>query len=128
MAGDENPHLLGRNPKSQVIQRFQATTSTLALSGLDILTPHGWAFAGEYGEQTRWCRPGKDGGVSATTNHQGSDLLHVFSSNADPFEAEGSYSKFAAYALIHHAGDFKEAARDLREQGYGKKMLKAGKR
>jgi hypothetical protein len=94
----------------------------------DVLTDHGWAFAGEYTEETRWCRPGKDGGVSATTNHHGSDLLHVFSSNAAPFEADGWYTKFAAYALLNHGGNFQEAARDLREQGYGRKTLKTGKR
>jgi Bifunctional DNA primase/polymerase, N-terminal len=94
----------------------------------DILIPQGWAYAGEYGEETRWCRPGKDAGVSATTNHDGSDLLHVFSSSAPPFEADRWYSKFSAYAFLNHGGDFQEAARDLREQGYGKKMMKAGKR
>jgi hypothetical protein len=94
----------------------------------DVLTPHGWVIAGEYGEETRWRRPGKDGGVSATTNHNGSDLLHVFSSNADPFEQDESYCKFAAYTLLNHGGDFGEAARDLRGQGYGRKTLSAGKR
>src|SRR5262249_42960063 len=86
----------------------------------DILTPHGWSFAGTFGDETRWCRPGKSGGVSATTNHQGSNLLHVFSSNAEPFEADRSYTRFAAYALLNHGGDFTQAARDLRRQGYGK--------
>jgi hypothetical protein len=94
----------------------------------DILTPHGWTLASTYGEETRWCRPGKDGGLSATTNHLGCDLLHVFSSNAFPFEAERSYSKFSAFALLNHDGNFEAAARDLRAQGYGKKRLKTGKR
>jgi hypothetical protein len=94
----------------------------------DVLEPHGWTIAGDYGDETRWCRPGKEGGVSATTNYQGRDLLHVFSSNAPPFEAEKSYSKFAAYACLEHDGDFQEAARDLGEQGYGSGKLKAGKR
>src|SRR5262249_51329790 len=43
----------------------------------------------------------------------------VFSTNAEPFEAERSYSKFEAYALLRHGGDFKGAARELRRQGYG---------
>jgi hypothetical protein len=94
----------------------------------DVLTPHGWTFVCDYGEETRWCRPGKGGGVSATTNHHGSDLLHVFSSSTDHFEADRSYTKFAAYALLNHGGNFQEAARDLREQGYGRKTLKTGKR
>ncbi|MBM4072794.1 MAG: hypothetical protein FJ271_28285 [Planctomycetes bacterium] len=92
----------------------------------DILPKHGWICVGTYGDETRWCRPGKDGGVSATSNHGGSGLLHVFSSNAEPFEAERSYSKFSAYALLEHGGDFVAAARDLRKQGYGARSLKAG--
>jgi putative DNA primase/helicase len=94
----------------------------------DILIPHGWTSAGAYGEEERWCRPGKDSGISATTNHGGSGLLHVFSTNADRFDADGSYTKFAAYALLNHDGNFEEAARELAAQGYGKKTLKAGKR
>ena len=91
----------------------------------DIL--HGWTMVGQYGDETRWCRPGKEIGVSATTNHHGSDLLHVFSSNTEHFEADRWYSKFSAYAWMNHHGNYQEAARDLREQGYGK-TLKSGKR
>jgi hypothetical protein len=91
----------------------------------DIL--HGWTMVGQYGDEVRWCRPGKEGGVSATTNHHNSDLLHVFSSNTEHFEADRWYSKFSAYAWINHQGNYQEAARDLREQGYGK-TLKSGKR
>jgi hypothetical protein len=97
----------------------------------DVLTPHGWSVECQYGEETRWCRPGKSGGISASTNHNGSDFLHVFTTNGGLLETDKSYSKFAAYAALNHDGDFKEAARDLREQGYGKngkKPLKAGKR
>jgi putative DNA primase/helicase len=94
----------------------------------DILTPHGWTPVGVSGDQIRWCRPGKPAGISATTNHHGSDLLHVFSSNADHFESDRSYCKFSAYTLLNHGGNFKEAARDLRGQGYGTPGLKSGTR
>jgi hypothetical protein len=30
--------------------------------------------------------------------------------------------------MLRHGGDFEVAARELREKGYGAKMLKAGKR
>ncbi len=91
----------------------------------DILTPFGWTFVGAYGEEERWCRPGKSGAVSATTNHNGSGLLHVFTSSSDHFDA---YCKFSAYTMLRHGGDFEVAARELLEKGYGAKMLKAGKR
>lgn len=95
-----------------------------------ILEPHGWAVARSSGPVTYWRRPGKDGpGWSATTgrcsNQAGHDLLAVFSSNAAPFEGARNgkpcscYTKFAAYTLIHHRGDFSSAAKALAEQGYG---------
>jgi hypothetical protein len=48
----------------------------------------------------------------------------VFSSNAHPLAIPpgktcGCYSKFSAYAILNHNGDFKAAAKELRSQGYG---------
>ena len=83
----------------------------------DLLMPHGWRVVGHRGEVTLWCRPGKNGGVSATTGHCG-DMLYVFSSNAFPFEPERAYSKFTAFALLHAHGDFIRAATMLAGQGY----------
>ena len=85
----------------------------------DILCPHGWVLVRvqKDGEGV-WRRPGKEPpGVSATTNFEGSDLLYVFSSSTI-FEAEHAYTKFQAYAVLNHSGDFSAAARDLAGQGY----------
>lgn len=87
----------------------------------EILEPHGWTllFIGSDGTEY-WRRPGKNaGGSSATVNHGGFDLLYVFSSNAAPFESERAFTKFSAYALLNHGGDFEAAARDLAAQGFG---------
>jgi putative DNA primase/helicase len=85
-----------------------------------LLQAHGWTCIGHRGEITLWRRPGKAGsGISATENYAGSDVLYVFSSNAYPFEPETAYSKFAAYALLEHDGDFIAAARALAARGYG---------
>jgi hypothetical protein len=84
----------------------------------ELLEPHGWTCIGKRGEVLLWKRPGKpERGWSATTGC-GQDLLYVFSTNAAPFEAETAYSKFAAYTLLHHAGDFTAAAKALYQQGY----------
>ena len=84
----------------------------------DILEPAGWTPAGG----RSWTRPGKDSGTSATTDyHEG--YLHVFSSNAEPFEPDRSYSKFHAFALLYHDGDFKAAAAELGQRGYGGTVL-----
>jgi len=86
------------------------------VSWTEVLEVHGWKPVGERGEETFWRRPGKDFGFSATTNYRGSDVLYVFSRNADPFEHETSYSKFAAHALLNHAGDYKAAAQAIAEK------------
>lgn len=85
----------------------------------EILEPHGWRLVGSRGVVQDWCRPGKNDGISATTNYAGSGFLYVFSSNAHPFEDGQSYSKFRAYTLLNHGGSFEQAARELRKQGYG---------
>jgi putative DNA primase/helicase len=84
----------------------------------EVLEPHGWRVVERHGEETRWARPGKDRGTSATTNYRGTDLLHVFSSST-PFQTNRSYDKFAAYALLTHGGNFDVAARALADRGYG---------
>jgi hypothetical protein len=89
----------------------------------DDVLPDGWKKVRENGDVTYLRRPGKDIGVSATIGYCKSDRagpkLYVFSTNAEPFEAERSYTKFEAYALLQHGGDFKAAAKKLARQGYG---------
>ena len=93
----------------------------------DILNPHGWTYLGEGSDGVQlWSRPGKGDGTSATTNFAGADLLHVFSANAAPFEPGRSYSKFHAYALLEHGGNFRSAARKLEREGYGDNLSLAG--
>lgn len=78
----------------------------------ELLGQHGWRTVYERNPTTYWRRPGKDHGISATTNHAGSDLLWVFSTST-PFEAERSYDKFGAFAVLDHGGDFTSAARAI---------------
>jgi hypothetical protein len=89
-----------------------------ATSWADILKPHGWDWVYSQGEVGYWRRPGKDYGVSATTNYKGSDLLYVFSSSTE-FEPEQTYTKFGAYTVLNHGGDYKAAATALSEQQPG---------
>ena len=91
----------------------------------DILEPARWILVYSKGQTAFWRRPDKKGpGISATTNHQGLGLLYVFSSNAHPFEPESGYSKFSAFALLNHAGDFAGAAKELAQKGFGKQAPK----
>jgi hypothetical protein len=81
----------------------------------DVLEPHGWRVCGHDGDVTQWTRPGKDFGVSATTNFEGTDLLWVFSSSTK-FESNRSYDRFAAYTVLNHDSNFRAAARALRRK------------
>lgn len=84
----------------------------------DILTPHGWRRVSSRHGADLWCRPGKAHGISATTNHEGSGLLYVFSTST-AFDSLRGYNKFSAYALLNHGGDYGAAAKTLAAQGYG---------
>lgn len=84
----------------------------------EILEPHDWVQVFERSGVGYWRRPGKDHGISATTNYENSDLLYVFSTSTD-FESERGYGKFSAFALLNHGGDFTRAVEDLMGQGYG---------
>lgn len=89
----------------------------------EILTPHGWTLESRHGPTRHWTRPGKStrDGASATTGHAGDrDRLYVFSTST-VFEAETSYTKFGAYALLNHGGDHHAAARELARQGFGRR-------
>jgi hypothetical protein len=83
-----------------------------------ILEPFGWRLVFTRGDVRYWRRPGKAGGISATTNALGTDRLRVFTTATD-FEARG-YSKLAAYAVLHNYGnDLTAAATQLRREGFG---------
>ena len=88
---------------------------------VQLLVSHGWAEVKGGRDCVHLVRPGKDprDGHSATANHNGNGIVHVFSSNAAPFAEGRDYSAFSAYALLEHAGDFAAAARKLASEGYG---------
>jgi hypothetical protein len=84
---------------------------------LPYLLSAGFKEFGGSPERRQLTRPGKDKGISATL-YEGR-ILHVFTSNAPPFEEDGSYSPFAVYTLLEHGGDFHKAAAELHRLGFG---------
>jgi putative DNA primase/helicase len=87
----------------------------------EILEPHGWRLESTTGRERHWTRPDKDPrlGSSATTGFkQDRDRLFVFSSSTI-FQVETPYTKFAAYALLNHGGDYHAAAVELKRNSYG---------
>ncbi len=83
-----------------------------------LLERHGWVRVGSRGVVSFWRRPGKDRGISATYNHGGRGLFHVFSTST-AFEGGKSVRPFTVYATLECGGDFPAAARALRLEGYG---------
>jgi len=84
----------------------------------DILTPFGWVAVYQHGAVTAWRRPGKDRGISATTNYANTNYLYCFSTST-VFTAERGYSPFSAWTLLNYGGDVAAAASALASRGYG---------
>ncbi len=80
-----------------------------------VLEQSGWVRV-KGGDNEYWRRPGKTSGTSATLKDC---VFYVFSSNAAPFEPNRAYSPFAVYTLLTSGGDYEQAARSLRQLGYG---------
>jgi len=86
----------------------------------------GWERVRDYGDDRGLVRrPGKVVGASGTlgvcssaANHW--PLFHCFTSSGAPFEPGGNYDRFGVYTRLEHGGDFKAAAKALRDRGYGK--------
>jgi P4 family phage/plasmid primase-like protien len=87
----------------------------------DILIPQGWTRVYPIGAGWAWRRPGKNHGISATTGTRPDtgDNLYVFTTSTE-FDSEEPYSKFGAYTLLKHGGDFKAAAKALAPPKSGK--------
>ena len=94
--------------------QFNADPST---SSVEVLTSHGWARVHQRGGVTYLRRPGKDHGVSATVGHIAPDIARIFTTST--MLEPKSYDRFGLYAVLQHDGDFVQAARTLRQAGYG---------
>ena len=79
-----------------------------------LLQEFGWTLVGVKGVVEYWRRPNKAKGISATFNHV-PNKLYVFTSNAEPFELNKAYDKFAIYTHLKCGGDFKYAARQVKK-------------
>jgi putative DNA primase/helicase len=112
-----NGYELHEQPSHRSGERLPGHIFNECATWSEILEPHGWTHVRRQDTCDFWRRPGKDRGISATTNYNGSDLLYVFSSSTI-FEPRVGISKFAAYTWLEHGGDFSAAARTLAALGY----------
>jgi putative DNA primase/helicase len=86
----------------------------------EIMTPAGWVIDHRTSTRTLWRRPGKTVGVSAVTGGPTGDYLWVWTTSTE-LPTEAAMSKFRAYTLLHHEGDFHRSAKALSAAGYGEK-------
>lgn len=82
-----------------------------------LLLSKGWELVSENEHRSYWRRPGGENVYSANF-HKGKRLFYVFTSSTQ-FEHDAAYSPFAVYAFLECGGDFSEATKQLRSQGYG---------
>jgi len=84
-----------------------------------LLSRQGWKST----DGRHWTRPGKATGVSATWGKVTAGavpLFYCFTSGGGQFESLRSYKPFQIFALLAHNGDFDQAAKELRQRGFGK--------
>jgi putative DNA primase/helicase len=81
-----------------------------------VLEPHGWTFVRTYrGGQALWRKPGaRDSYHAKTGPGPYGDRLFVWSDKAQPFNPHKAYTKFAAFALLEHGGNFEAASKALK--------------
>lgn len=84
---------------------------------LGLLVKHGWKIVHDDSEQVLLRRPGKNDGHSATYSRS-KKWFCVFSTSTE-FDSLKAYLPYAVYAVLECKGDFSEAARQLRSDGYG---------
>lgn len=78
----------------------------------------GWTRLFKSGRNEYWRRPGKTGRAWSATILDGVGPLYVHTTNSE-LDSLRAYSKFAAYTVLEHGGDWSAAAQELRRQGYG---------
>ena len=104
-------------PKATPKPRHAVDDDFIRTSDFGFLLEKGWRRNGEH-----FARPGTEKAVSASivAAEDGTRLLHVFSSNGDPFEKDRNYNPFDAFKLLFHDGNAEAARADLLKQGYGR--------
>ena len=88
-------------------------------TALDILQRYGWTIVGESSKYIYLLRPGSTDSKTSGVIFKDTELFWPWTTSS-AFEAEMPYDGFQCYALLEHGGNFDEAIKDIRTQGYGK--------
>lgn len=88
----------------------------------DILMPNGFEYVTHRGPARMWLRSGSTSGArwsGSTGKANDRDRLYLFTPEVPGFEPNRPYTKFAAYTIFEHGGDFKAATKALAALGFG---------
>jgi hypothetical protein len=89
----------------------------------EILSKYGYDIVGKSGDDLLVKRPGQSHSSHSGYVHTLSNIFVCFSTST-PFEPGKGYSPFMVYTTLVHRGDFRQAAIDLSQQGYGSSKKK----
>jgi hypothetical protein len=91
---------------------------------IEFLEAAGWQYKYSRGNNSHYVRPGKglSEGIGAGY-HEDLNLVRIFTSSTE-FEPNKTYNAFQVYSILNHAGDYKEASRELYKAGYGDRISK----
>jgi hypothetical protein len=84
-----------------------------------LLVKHGWTVTGRIDDTVRFLRPGETTSAYSANYNQIPGRFWVWSTST-MFTPETPYKPYAVYAMLECKGDFKEAAKKLLAEGYGK--------
>lgn len=88
----------------------------------DILIPNGFEYVTHRGVARMWLRKDSQSGArwsGSTGKANDRDRLYLFTPEVPGFEPNRPYTKFAAYTIFEHGGDFKAATKALAALGFG---------
>lgn len=111
---DASPYIGSKNPESgRPGDIFNAL-----VSWDQVLIPLGWKKVGRSQTIQYWRRPGKNEGISGSTNWKGYNLFFPYTTSIDGLNRMKGYTKFHLYASLVHGGDFGKAAKALVIENY----------
>jgi len=85
---------------------------------VDVLISAGWSIVRENDRMIYVLRSGSTTSETSGVIFKDSGLFFPFTTSTQ-FDAERPYDAFQAFVVLNHNGDFQEAIRELRSQGYG---------
>ena len=90
---------------------------------LEVLLSYGWTVVREDSEKIYVKRPGDTTAKDSGRIFKDKNLFFCWTTSTD-FDAEKGYNAFQVLTILKYFGDFGDAARGVRSEGYGKQIKK----